>query len=318
MEISLIIPIYNVQKYLKKCLNSCLTQDIPYEEFEIIAVNDGSTDDSEQILSEYSDKYSNIKVLHQKNQGLSIARNNGLKVAKGDYVWFVDSDDWIENNCLQDVINTIKTKPDILQIQYRHVFENSQYEEVLKVCWEDMITGKELTIRGGLPEPAQFAIYNRQFLIDNNLFFYPKIYHEDCDFKYRCIWSAKKCQSYPKVIYNYLQRNSGSISKNFKIKNGEDYLFVINRMIDFMETNRITGKYRSALCFKMAVYLNMIYKGCASLNKEGQNKLLKLLTKNKHIFKYISKSTSIKHQVEAHILWINPTLFGRMMIRSYK
>jgi len=100
MKISLIIPVFNVDQYLSRCLDSCIHQDLIPDEYEIIAVNDGSTDRSLTILREYEQKYSNIKVIDKPNGGLSSARNTGLSVAIGDYIWFIDSDDWIKENSL--------------------------------------------------------------------------------------------------------------------------------------------------------------------------------------------------------------------------
>lgn len=95
MKLSIIIPVYNVERYLRQCLESCLSQDVPKSQYEVIIVNDGSPDNSQAIIDEYSSKYDNVRVLKKKNGGLSSARNAGLNIASGDYIWFVDSDDWV-------------------------------------------------------------------------------------------------------------------------------------------------------------------------------------------------------------------------------
>lgn len=100
MFLSIIIPIYNDEKYLEECLDSCLHQDIPYDDYEIICVDDGSTDRTQEILREYADHYPNIVLIFNQHQGGSMGRNNGLEAAQGDYVWFVDHDDFIEFNIL--------------------------------------------------------------------------------------------------------------------------------------------------------------------------------------------------------------------------
>ena len=98
MKLSIIVPVYNVADYLPKCLDSLLVQDLSQNEYEIIVVNDGSTDNSGKIAEEYSKTYSNIILINQENQGLSGARNTGIQNAKGEYVQFVDSDDYLEPN----------------------------------------------------------------------------------------------------------------------------------------------------------------------------------------------------------------------------
>ena len=101
IKLSIIIPVYNTEAYLRRCLDSCLHQDLPMDQYEIIAVNDGSTDRSLEILKDYERQYTNIHVYSQENKRQGAARNYGLTKASGEYIWFVDADDWIANNCLR-------------------------------------------------------------------------------------------------------------------------------------------------------------------------------------------------------------------------
>ena len=103
MFLSFIVPVYNTEKYLTECLDSLLDQDIPHEEYEIICVNDGSTDGSLKILREYEKTHANIRVINQPNGGVCVARNTGLDAAEGGYIWFVDSDDFILRKCLGEL-----------------------------------------------------------------------------------------------------------------------------------------------------------------------------------------------------------------------
>lgn len=108
MFLSMIIPVYNTEKYLEECLNSCLSQDLPCTDYEIICVNDGSKDRSLEILCEYQTRHESIIVIDQPNAGVSATRNAGLEIARGNYVWFIDADDFIRENCLkrlQDCVN---------------------------------------------------------------------------------------------------------------------------------------------------------------------------------------------------------------------
>mgnify|MGYP000597869244 CR=1 FL=1 len=100
VKLSIIIPVYNGEEYIDRCLQSCLRQDIPADSYEIIVVDDGSTDSSNVILSRYAMEHANVVVLTQSNKKQGAARNYGLSKAQGEYIWFVDSDDWIEANCL--------------------------------------------------------------------------------------------------------------------------------------------------------------------------------------------------------------------------
>ena len=98
MFLSIVIPIYNVEKYIDRCLNSIFSQDVSPENLEVICVNDGPPENSMQIVNCYANKYANLHIVNQQNQGLSVARNGGMAIAKGDYLWFVDSDDYVTDN----------------------------------------------------------------------------------------------------------------------------------------------------------------------------------------------------------------------------
>lgn len=120
LKLSIIIPVYNVENYVEKCLRSCAEQDIPSEYYEIIVVNDGSTDQSIEIINKTSLNYTNFVIINKENGGVSSARNIGLDLAKGKYIWFVDSDDWIEPSCLGNLISVLdENQLDIIQFGYK-------------------------------------------------------------------------------------------------------------------------------------------------------------------------------------------------------
>ncbi len=121
ITLSVIVPVYNAEKYLAQCIDSIIDQD---GKFEIIAINDGSTDKSLNILQHYAEKYSNIKVITQKNQGVSASRNKGISEAKGDYIIFVDSDDWLEEDAFEQILKQLKKdSPDVLLTAYYDVYD---------------------------------------------------------------------------------------------------------------------------------------------------------------------------------------------------
>ncbi|MBR5598916.1 MAG: glycosyltransferase, partial [Alphaproteobacteria bacterium] len=128
VSVSIVIPVYNAEKYLSKCLDSILSQS---KKVEIIAVNDGSTDNSLNILNNYASKYSNIKVINQSNQGVSFARNTGMNASTKDYITFVDSDDWLEPDAIQTALKIIKKdNPDILLTSYYDVYNKEWIENI--------------------------------------------------------------------------------------------------------------------------------------------------------------------------------------------
>lgn len=113
MLVSIIIPIYNVEQYIEQCFTSIYAQDISEDIFEVIAVNDGTPDNSMSIVKTIASQHKNLVIINQENQGLSVARNTGLDHAKGEYIWFVDSDDWLTKDSLSIVLDTIISYPKI-------------------------------------------------------------------------------------------------------------------------------------------------------------------------------------------------------------
>ena len=306
MNLSIIIPVYNVEKYLEKCLLSCVKQDVFYENYEIIVVNDGSPDNSQAIAERIAKQYSNIKIICQNNQGLSAARNIGMKYAKGEYIWFIDSDDYIEENCLGRIFTLLKDELDILQIKYRHVYEDNTPPTNIKLCYiEGIKTGKEVIDQSGLPAPAQFSIFRLKFLRENKLEFFQGIYHEDSEFKPKATYLAKKISSDKYLSYNYLQRLSGSITSNFKLKNGLDILIVINSLLDFIEEQKVPLKERKYFYKQISKNINTLLYGIRQLPNNDKTKLICHLKKNKHIFNCMTNSGILKYLIEGVFFSIN-------------
>lgn len=310
MKLSIVIPIYGVEKYIEKCLMSCILQDeVLGKDYEIVCVNDGTKDRSAEIAKEIASHYSGIVVIDQENGGLSAARNTGLSYAQGEYVWFVDSDDYIEENCLGRVVSFLKDDLDILQLQYRHVYEDNTPALDIKLCQIDGIkSGLDVTEQGGLPAPAQFSIYRVQFLKENKLEFVRGIYHEDTEFKPRVTYLARKIASDACISYNYLQRRSGSITSNFKLKNGLDILKVNRSLLLFADQQKMPMRYRKHLYCRIGMNMNSLLFGIRKLCKEDKQILTKELKMNKHIFHCMIQSGYLKYQIEGFIFKINISL----------
>lgn len=297
MIISIIIPVYNVEHYVEKCVQSCALQNC--SDFEIIVVNDGSTDKSAGIINTLVKDFSNISVINQENQGLSAARNAGLQVAQGEYVWFVDSDDWIEPNCLGRITNKLKDDLDILQLQYRYTYEDASLNKDAPFTIIDGLkSGKQVTIHGGLPAPAQFCVYRTEFLRKNGLQFVRGIYHEDSEFKPRATYLAERIASDTEVSYNYLQRTSGSITSKFRLKNGIDIIYVMNSLMDFVKQQQMDKPCAEAFYRQVGLCMNTLLFGYRQLSKSDQSSLHKALTQQKHLFQAMIKSKNLKYQLE--------------------
>ncbi len=226
MKLSIIIPIYKVEAYLRKCVDSVLNQDLPSSEYEIILVDDGSPDGCPMICDQYAIEQVNVRVIHQKNRGLSVARNSGIEVAKGEYIMFVDSDDYIELNVIGGLMEQIeRDNLDVLRYDFRNV--NDKYEEFhpnkdpkRDVDYsESVVDGVTfLNERLGPMCYAVMFILRRDLIYKpnikhqtSNILFTEKIYFEDTDWTPRMLCKAKRVASTSKIVYNYLWRN-GSIT----------------------------------------------------------------------------------------------------------
>lgn len=211
---SIIVPAYNVAPYLDRCLESCLQQDLPEEEYEIIVVNDGSNDNTLEIAQAFAAIHSSVKVLSQENKGLSEARNAGLSLAQGDYVWFVDSDDTIAPNCLNALYRQAdSTSADVIAICIATIKEGvatpRMYYNYSMV--NTILSGPQMLRRGMLKAAcAQFFICKRSFLEEYRFRFLPGVYHEDEEWTPRVLYNARRITFTDAICYNIYYR-TGSI-----------------------------------------------------------------------------------------------------------
>lgn len=215
--LSIVVPVYNVEKYLRKCVDSLLCQDIKPEDYEIILVDDGSTDACPKICDEYAVTNENIRVIHQENRGLSEARNTGIKLAQGKYIQFVDSDDWLQPNVLGSLVCKMEQDNlDVLRFNYQNVSEQGEVFEPNKsgklfMDYRDTVCIGETFLR----ERLGSACYAWQFLLKHELTgtFTPGIYFEDTDWAPGMLLKASRVTSVDTIVYNYLLR-SGSITQS--------------------------------------------------------------------------------------------------------
>lgn len=214
--LSIVVPIYNVERYLHKCVDSLLNQDL--YNYEIILVDDGSPDACPQICDDYAAVHENIRVVHRENGGLSAARNSGIEVAQGEYIMFVDSDDYIEPNVLKGLLAQIeRDNLDVLRFRLQYV--NPQYE-VYNPYKSNPFKGNDYSeepIDGVsfLNSRMNTQCYAVMFIILRSLLdgclFTEGIYFEDTDWTPRMLCKAKRVASTNTIVYNYLMRE-GSIT----------------------------------------------------------------------------------------------------------
>ena len=235
--ISIIIPVYNVENYLHQCLDSVFEQEA--DNYEVICVNDGSTDGSAAILDEYAAKYPNLKVLHVANGGTAKARNLGMELSQGEYIWFVDSDDWIQSGAIPVLTNWIERKrPDILNFSGTLYIENTKNIESDELFNEELLTGWEYYNNYALVGRkfhfvcVVLRLYKTEFIRSHNLWFDTTVTHEDNLWIPQVMYYAQSVYSIPENLYVYRIRQ-GSKMQTQNPQRIFDIVSVANKLAAF-------------------------------------------------------------------------------------
>ena len=174
MRLSVVLTVYNKEQFLRRAFESLLNQtEVNVDDYEILVVNDGSTDGSSDIINEFEEKDARIRVLTQKNQGLSMARNNGTDAAKGDYVWYVDADDVISSKSVRLICDAIVTQADVIPMYAETEGEEGVRNQIPINCK----TGKDIILSEKWQPCGVFYVFRRSFLKEYNLRFLSGIYH---------------------------------------------------------------------------------------------------------------------------------------------
>lgn len=248
MKLSIVVLVYNGETYLNRCLNSVFSQDL--NDFEVICVNDGSTDNSIQILEEYRQKHSNMSVISQTNGGPSVTRNTGLKHSQGEYVFFLDNDDFfLDNMSISKALEFAKTEQlDICAFNAMINGENS-YVNGIESIEKQIFKGedyfeKSMILTRDLATPIWLNLYRRHFLLDNDLWFSPEKIHEDEYFTPIAVYRASTISFINICVNHYVFNRVGSITNNAN----EKYL------IDRLNTARDLFKHFSDIKANSAAF----------------------------------------------------------------
>ena len=253
---SIIMPVYKVERYFKQAVNSVLSQ--PFDDFELILIDDASPDKCGEMCDEFALNDKRVRVIHnESNMGITGARNVGLAAAQGEWIWFVDSDDWISDNSLSEVASLANSDIEVLAFGTEYYFEQSDYS-VQKIMRKipparDMISNSDELVDFvmNLDYRHAFAalwnkIYRRSFLVENNISF-KEDYLEDAFFNYLVFSHVTKAKSVNKSFYNYRRRTAGSLSKNTSFNNTEIYkkrYFVAKNFLKEKNSSNILHKIR--------------------------------------------------------------------------
>lgn len=268
IKVSIIIPIYNVENYLKRCLESVANQTL--DDIEIILVNDGSTDDSSKIALEYAKDYPNkIIYLEKENGGLSDARNYGMKYATGEYIAFLDSDDYIENDTYELMYEKAKEDDaDYVECDFLWEYPNKTKEDK-RFKYENQ---KEML--SFVRVVAWNKLIRRKIIIENNLIFPKGLRYEDVEFTYKIIPHLNKISYVDKCFVHYIQREN-SIA-NVQNERTAEIFTVLDNVIEYYKQNNIYEQYKDELEYNYARYLlcSSLKRMCKIKNRQKKNELL--------------------------------------------
>lgn len=323
MELSIIIPVYNVEKYIEKCLESIYNQGADKKRFEVIVVNDGTKDHSIERIQPIIDHNDNCILINQDNQGLSVARNTGLKNAKGNYVWFVDSDDQLAPEALNPVLDLLKErKEDIIafNVLKRDEVSGADKEAVpfvnmsRKCFFDHSYTGEEALgmFHKGL---VQRYIIRRDFLFDKKLYFLPGVWYEDDQLLVRLFCFVKDLYVSSIYSYIYLIRKSGSIMTSTSIKSINDSFVLIESWKSFKNDLELIDLMKHWVDFNIFRYYYFILSHQES-RIDGYSECLRgkwIEVKRKMIWYAIKSGSflSVKLLIKSLILCVCPHLLLR-------
>lgn len=302
-KFSIIIPVHNVEKYLKKCLDSVMNQT--YKNYEVIVIDDGSTDDSKKIAKKYK-----VNLIETEFVGVSEARNMAIKKAKGDYLVFLDSDDWWDEELLEKLNESSENNPDLIRYQMRTVTDQGEIHDYE----EEPFEGKkgeeafELVTKFHYVDAACCYAIKRSYYEKENFKFAKGRIHEDYGLMPLLIIKAKKVNCLSYVGYNYFRR-SGSIMTNenydWTKKKVEDFFYHYKFLISEINKTKVNSK-----CFKSFAANSMILKIC-SLKGKDYKKYKKELKKEKVFDNILTDTTARK--IKKVLLQISPKLYYKTL-----
>ena len=248
LDLSIIIPVFNTQDFLVKCLDSCLTQSNNSLSFEIIIIDDGSTDDSISLIKTYADKFHNVKFIKQANQKQGAARNRALEIANGKYFWFIDSDDWIDNKAFEVLEKHVHCgELDVLRFGAA-----DHYPEGLVVRNNSHLLNKlyqknEVLNENVFTSSTPFYLFKKSFLDKNSIKFIEGIFFEDNDFVLNVFLSEPIFQSISDTLY-YVRIRPNSTTRSKDYYRYMDIVIIIELMVEKLNNGKIEiDNYRSII-----------------------------------------------------------------------
>ena len=302
-KFSIIVPVYNVEKYIKKCLDSILNQS--FKDYEVIVVNDGTKDNSIELIKDYP-----VKIVNQKNQGLSVARNTGVKHATGEYIIFIDSDDWIEKDLLKKLNKSSSDSPDLIRFQIQEVYEDGKTIKFNELPFENKngTDAFEEIVKYHFVENAWCYAIKKEYYEKEKFEFKKGTVHEDFGLIPLVIMKASIVNSISYIGYNYLQRQGS-------IMNSSNYEKTLKKVSDMFAhykylTSEINKTKLNSEIFKSYAANSMILKICQLKKKDYKEYKNKL--KSERVYDNLLADT-LPRKIKKELLKLSPKLYHKYL-----
>lgn len=319
--ISVIVPVYNAEKYLKQCIDSVLAQTYPY--YEIILVDDGSTDSSGQICDDYSQRFSNVTVFHKENGGASSARNYGLKRSSGDFLYFLDSDDWIIETALEKmIVCSYKNNADLVFIEATTINEKGEertgkYDyhkmylpSVPSETMSEMMDNKEFHV--GTP----FFFVRKDVFVNNQLFFLEGVMYEDILMSYQLFSLANRCAHVHEYIYIRRYRSNSVMTNKISERNFYSASKVYEALIDFskiLPKEKIQNKHIVRWSYNvMDIYTQLSRKDKKKYKKQYEQIISDIKIRNAF------DDASLKVRCDGYLPWLFYKIKNKIFKKTLK
>lgn len=267
-KVSIIVPVYNVEKYLRKCIDSLINQTL--KDIEIICINDGSTDKSLEILKEYKNRDSRIILLNQENSGQSVARNRGIEIVKGEYLGFVDPDDWIDLDYYEKLYNAASTNDTDIAVGGIIRVTGIKKKKFLNFEKETLTDNTKLKFElCDVPEKSYIwnKIYKTQKLKEINLKFEEGRIFEDCIFTPQALFFLGKMVTVPNTYYYYLRRNNSTVKQRSQKANA-DSIYAHKKASEFIKEHNIDISSFEPKTYRYKIFGVTIFK----IRQKGKKK----------------------------------------------
>lgn len=303
--LSIIIPAYNAEPFIERCIRSCEAQDISCDKYEIIVVDDGSTDATKDIVTRLSVEFENIRYIYQENARQGAARNNGLRNAHGDCIWYVDADDWISPNCLLGILSRINTN-NLEGLAVGHATHHASHVDKWRSFDESRIMeGKDMLANGIYLISPTYTIWQREYMLRNNIFYVERQFHEDTEMVPRMYYPAQRVGFWNEVCYNVLW-NMSSTTREVPKQRPFDLVKAccsLSRFVDSIDDARIINTIR----YYIAVSINAALYNTYKMNVSDISDLDRHLYDNRHLFYHLLKASGIKYRVEGLLFLLFPS-----------